>query len=62
MIINALHTDILINLYRNELKVGREMQKANNLQIKELQSLKEEKDETYMVKSQAKRLLQIPTS
>jgi len=51
MIINALHTDILINLYRCELKVGREMQKANNLQIKELQGLKEEKDETYMVKS-----------
>ena len=61
MIINALHADILVNLYRCEVKAGRTTSKQNLNKVKELQSLKEEKDETYMVKSQAKRLLQIPT-
>lgn len=52
MIINALHADLLINIFRCELKLGRSYNKAATQKSKDVKSTRQESQ--YMTKSQVK--------
>lgn len=58
MLINALHADLLINIFRCELKLGRLFSKVATQKSKDVKATRSEN--MYMTKSQAKRIKNIP--
>lgn len=56
MVINAMHADILINLFRCMMKDGRQMHTKEFIKNKTMQSMKEDKSEIYMTKTIASKL------
>ncbi|EAR94374.2 hypothetical protein TTHERM_00049190 (macronuclear) [Tetrahymena thermophila SB210] len=58
MLINALHADIIINIFRCELKLGRQQFKVATQKSKDVKATRQENK--YMTKSQAQRINNIP--